>query len=84
VKRLIAPLESAELLRGLPGVLDFSRSGREAAVVVENIDAARPGIDAAGIAVREIDLNLDEIFEAYVIGRPKEGQNVEPPLERVA
>jgi len=34
-------------------------------------------------AFDEIDLNLDEIFEAYVIGR-KEPANAEPPLERVA
>jgi hypothetical protein len=30
-----------------------------------------------------MDLNLDEIFEAYVIGR-KEVPSVQPDLERVA
>ena len=61
VKRLVAPADAQEILRGLPGILDMSISGRQATVV-----------------------NLDEIFEAYVIGRRKEGKDVEPHLERVA
>jgi ABC-2 type transport system ATP-binding protein len=84
VKRLIAPVEATEVLRGLPGVLDISRSGRQVAVVVENIAAVRPILQAADVTAQEIDLNLDEIFEAYVIGRRKEVADAEPDLERVA
>jgi ABC-2 type transport system ATP-binding protein len=84
VKRLIAPVEAAEVLGALPGVLDISRAGRQATAVVENIAAARPALADAGVNVEEIDLNLDEIFEAYVIGRRKEVQIAPPDLERVA
>jgi ABC-2 type transport system ATP-binding protein len=84
VKRLIAPSAAEAALRALPGVLDFSISGRQASVVVEDISAARPALAMAGITAEEIDLNLDEIFEAIVIGRRKDGPHVEPSLERMA
>jgi ABC-2 type transport system ATP-binding protein len=84
VRRLIAPLESEQVLSTLPGVLDFSRSGRQATVVVENIETARPALASAGVSAKEIELNLDEIFEAYVIGRRKEEGHAQAPLERVA
>jgi ABC-2 type transport system ATP-binding protein len=83
VRRLVTPLEAENVLRNLPGVLDFSRLGRQATVVVEDIAAARPILAAANVTAQEIELNLDEIFEAYVIGR-KEGADAEPALERVA
>jgi ABC-2 type transport system ATP-binding protein len=84
VRRLVTPVEAENVLRGLPGVLDFSRSGRQASVVVEEISAARPVLATAGIVAQEIELNLDEIFEAYVIGRRKEEPDAKPTLERVA
>jgi ABC-2 type transport system ATP-binding protein len=84
VKRLVAPAEAEGILRGLPGVLDFSLRGRQATVVVEDINSARPALAAAGVTAQEIELNLDEIFEAYVIGRRKEGPNADAHLERVA
>jgi hypothetical protein len=37
--------------------------------VVDNITAARTALISAGVSVQEVDLNLDEIFEAYVIGK---------------
>jgi ABC-2 type transport system ATP-binding protein len=84
VRRLIAPAEAEQVLRALPGVLDISRSGRQSTVVVENIELVRPILASAGVAAHEIELNLDEIFEAYVIGRRKEGSDAQPALERVA
>jgi ABC-2 type transport system ATP-binding protein len=84
VKRLVAPAESESIFRGLSGILDISVSGRQATVVVEDIVSARAALGAAGTAAQEIDLNLDEIFEAYVIGRRKEAKDAEPHLERVA
>ena len=69
VKRLIAPLEAEPLLRSLPGLLDISTSGRQVSAVVGDIAGARPLIGSSTVAVDEIDLNLDEIFEACVIGR---------------
>jgi ABC-2 type transport system ATP-binding protein len=84
VKRLVAPADAEKILRNLPGVLDINITGRQATVVVEDIISARTALTATGVTAQEIDLNLDEIFEAYVIGRRKEGKDVEPHLERVA
>jgi ABC-2 type transport system ATP-binding protein len=83
VRRLIAPAESSEILRRLPGILDFNQSGRQATAVVEDIFLARPMLVSAGVSAQEMELNLDEIFEAYVIGR-KEGTDAPAHLERVA
>ena len=84
VRRLVAGVEAEGVLKALPGVLDIGHSGRQVSVVVENIAAARPVLASAGIAVQEVELNLDEIFEAYVIGRRKEAGDAAPALERVA
>jgi ABC-2 type transport system ATP-binding protein len=83
VKRLVAPMDAQEILRNLPGLLDFSRSGRQAIAVTESIEPARAALRTAGVIAQEFDLNLDEIFEAYVIGR-KEGPDAQTHLERVA
>jgi ABC-2 type transport system ATP-binding protein len=83
VKRLIAPVEAEAVLRGLPGLLDLSRSGRQISAVVQEVAAARAVLQRAGVVAAEVDLNLDEIFEAYVIGR-KEAPHAATSLERVA
>jgi len=69
VKRFIlTPKKGAELAG--KGVLDVRRLGASAAVTVEDCDEARRAAvrKLAEGAVQENDLNLDEIFEAYVIG----------------
>jgi ABC-2 type transport system ATP-binding protein len=83
VKRLILPASAENAARKLPGLLDVARAGRQVTAVVENAAAAIEMLRREQISFDEIDLNLDEIFEAYVIGR-KEPANAEPPLERVA
>lgn len=84
VKRIVAPAEAEPMLRDLPGLLDISRSDRQATAVVENIDAAIATARTSGIPFDVVDLNLDEIFEAYVIGRQKEQPDATASLERVA
>jgi ABC-2 type transport system ATP-binding protein len=84
LKRLIAPAEAQSVLRDLPGLLDFAVAERQATAVVEDIDAALPVARISGASIEVIDLNLDEIFEAYVIGRRKEQANAPAHLERVA
>lgn len=74
VKRLVTlvPDDPAEL--EIPGLLDVEISGRSAALVTEDVDRARAalaGHSANGVEVQ--NLNLDEIFEAYVIGRTSAG-----------
>jgi ABC-2 type transport system ATP-binding protein len=83
VKRLIAPLDAEAALRDLPGLLDVSVRGRQVAAVVSDIAAARTALVACPLPVQEMDLNLDEIFEAYVIGQTKESPHAEAHLERV-
>ena len=83
VKRLVAPAAAEPVLARLPGLLDLARAGRQVTAVVDGVAAARPVLAAAGVAVDEVDLNLDEIFEAFVIGG-KGVPGAEAPLERVA
>jgi len=75
VKRLILPLAEYETLGALPGVLDVQRDNRHVAVVVENAGEAIASVRKRGVETRVVDLNLDEIFEAYVIGRKDEQSN---------
>jgi ABC-2 type transport system ATP-binding protein len=83
VKRLIAPLAAEPFLRQLPGLLDLSVAGRQVTAVVSDIASVRPMLVNAPVPISEIDLNLDEIFEAYVIGQ-KEPSHAATDLERVA
>ncbi|HEY2588128.1 MAG TPA: ABC transporter ATP-binding protein [Tepidisphaeraceae bacterium] len=87
VKRIVVPAEAEAKLADLPGLLDLAQAGRQAAAVVEDVDAALPLVAGAGVPYEVVDLNLDEIFEAYVIGRRgKEDNHGHGPahLERVA
>ena len=68
VKRLVMPKEAWQSVGELPGVLDTRNGAREVAVVAENAAEALARCRAAGVEPRVVDLNLDEIFEAYVIG----------------
>ena len=83
VKRLIAPIAAEPFLLALPGLLDLNSSGRQVTAVVSDIAAVRETLSGSPVPVEEIDLNLDEIFEAYVIGR-KEASRATTDLERVA
>lgn len=70
VKRVVfEPAETAVAER-LPGLLDVQTSDGRWAVTVEDIAAARQSLASMSRGqVSVVDLNLDEIFEAYVIGR---------------
>jgi ABC-2 type transport system ATP-binding protein len=86
VKRLVAGADAEPALRGLPGLLDLARGGRQVAAVVEDVNAALAALPP-GVDVQTVDLNLDEIFEAYVIGRKEPGdaaRPAQPAVERVA
>lgn len=62
----------------IEGILDASKTGERVALTVENCDAEKINKikNSYGGFVREIGLNLDEIFEAYVIGN--RGEAVSP------
>jgi len=66
---MLRPRDGASLA-GVPGILDVQQVDRRVSVVVEDLKAARPALDRCSADGLEVaDLNLDEIFEAYVIGR---------------
>ena len=60
----------------MPGILDLLTSGDNVSVTLEDCDeqkrAAIRQLSANGI--QETALNLDEIFEAYVIGTRAKGK----------
>jgi ABC-2 type transport system ATP-binding protein len=70
VKRLLVP---AAVLGRLPGltVLDVATDGERTALTVDNAQQAIATLHGIGIEPEIVDLNLDEIFEAFVIGRPE-------------
>ncbi len=70
VKRIVLKPADAARVPDLPGVLDFQAQDGQWSLTVEGVEAVRPAlasISRGGLTV--VDLNLDEIFEAYVIGR---------------
>jgi len=62
----------------IEGILDASKTGECVALTVENCSSEKISRikDSCGGFVREIGLNLDEIFEAYVIGNRGEAVKV--------
>jgi ABC-2 type transport system ATP-binding protein len=84
VKRVILPASAADKLAGLPGVLDVRQSLSQVAIVVEDAASAQAALTAVGITPQVQDLNLDEIFEAYVVGSNHERTDTRAALERVA
>ena len=62
----------------IEGILDASKTGERVALTVEDCSAEKIKRikDSYGGFVREIGLNLDEIFEAYVIGNRGEAAGV--------
>lgn len=70
VKRVILEPRDPAAVRDLPGLLDIQPAGGRLAFVVEDYPAAAEQLAAmSASAIETVDLNLDEIFEAYVIGR---------------
>lgn len=70
VKRVLLRPPDGAVLDDVPGLLDVAEAGQRLAVTVEDITEARGVLEQIGKDGLEIvDLNLDEIFEAYVIGR---------------
>jgi len=70
VKKIVLSASETIDFSKITGLLDVARYGDRVALTIEDCDASK--IDAlknsSGDFAREIRLNLDEIFEAYVIG----------------
>ena len=59
----------------VPGVLDVKQDGARVVVVVSDVGRAREVL--GGAVMGETELNLDEIFEAYVAGKKEKVGGVE-------
>jgi ABC-2 type transport system ATP-binding protein len=70
IKRLLVPSSSIGRLPPLR-VLDVNQVGEQIALTVDCARDAISLLHRAGIEPHVMDLNLDEIFEAFVIGRPE-------------
>jgi ABC-2 type transport system ATP-binding protein len=78
VKRIALAPSAFYQHRSSFSALDVEHRGEETAVVVDNGPAALAAIEAAGEPHRVFDLNLDEIFEAYVAGHLSDGAEPAP------
>jgi ABC-2 type transport system ATP-binding protein len=77
VKKLVMQKTEGFDFRRLGKVLDVSAHGDKLGVTVEDFDKGKvKELKGEGNFLRQIDLNLDEIFEAYVIGNRGEEARV--------
>jgi ABC-2 type transport system ATP-binding protein len=81
VKQIVLPLDAVDSVQPPAGLLDVRRHDDR---IVVTVDQAAPFIEALaanGIDHEVVDVSLDDIFEAIVIGRP---QGWPRPLSAVA
>ncbi|MEO2049345.1 MAG: ABC transporter ATP-binding protein [Pirellulales bacterium] len=69
VKQFILSRQAWETYRADLQLLDHRAEGDRVAVTVENAAQVEQLLAQEGVEHRTVDLNLDEIFEAYVVGR---------------
>jgi ABC-2 type transport system ATP-binding protein len=69
VKQLVLEREALESVRHQLRILDERRDGERMVVTIEGAEVVQRALAAEGISFRALDLNLDEIFEAYVAGK---------------
>jgi ABC-2 type transport system ATP-binding protein len=69
VKRLVVAGEAGGTVRELAGIVDVRREAHRVAVTVSDAGEAVEKLGRAGVGVEVVGLNLDEIFEAYVVGK---------------
>lgn len=81
VKQLILARPALADVRGQLAILDERHDGELVAVTVERAEQALETLTRQGIEARVVDLNLDEIFEAYVAGRVQPGPS--PPQPQI-
>jgi ABC-2 type transport system ATP-binding protein len=68
VKQFVLDRPALETIRDDLALLDLQIAGEDVAVTVENASAISALLQREGLRHRAVDLNLDEIFTAYVAG----------------
>ncbi len=69
VKQIVLSSDALAYLPSELRILDHRQDGGDAALIVEQAEAVEERLASEGIEHRVVDLNLDEIFEAYVTGK---------------
>jgi ABC-2 type transport system ATP-binding protein len=73
VRQFVLDRHALAAVRDDMAVLDVQTSGDDIAVTVQNAAAIAALLDREGVRYRIVELNLDEIFTAYVSGSPGGG-----------
>lgn len=69
IKQIVLPVEAATDLELPSGLLDVRRTGERLVATVDGAPLFVEQLVVSGIDHEVVDLSLDEIFEAFVIGR---------------
>lgn len=81
VKRFVLDRAALAAVRDDLALLEMQGSGEQIAVTVENASAIGALLEREGLPHRIVDLNLDEIFTAYVAGQRARPATNEPAPE---
>lgn len=84
VRQIVFPAEVYQRLDVPLHRLDVRRAGHETAVVIDEAADAIVRLKHADVPHRVVDLSLDEIFEAFVIGRVEDNDAPTPPAVSAA
>jgi ABC-2 type transport system ATP-binding protein len=79
VKQFVLNQRAFAAVREDLALLDLHSAGEDVAVTVENASAIAALLEREGLPHRELELNLDEIFTAYVAGSQHSGQPLPEP-----
>jgi ABC-2 type transport system ATP-binding protein len=71
VRQFVLNREALAIVRDDMAVLDVQTSGDDVAITVENATAISALLEREGLRHRVLELNLDEIFAAYVAGQTR-------------
>jgi ABC-2 type transport system ATP-binding protein len=76
VKQFVLDRHALEAIRDDLALLDMQTAGEDVAVTVQNASAVAALLQRDGVPHRMLDLNLDEIFTAYVAGKGNGGSPI--------
>jgi ABC-2 type transport system ATP-binding protein len=80
VRQFVLDRQALAAVRDDMAVLDVQTSGEDVAVTVENATAIAALLDREALRYRELELNLDEIFTAYVSGKCDTSTSTSEPV----
>ena len=84
VKQFILDRQALAVVRDDLALLDIQQAGESVAATVENAAAIAALLQREGLPHRVVDLNLDEIFAAYVAGTPNSNAKPSEPAPELA